>query len=79
LRATFILQKAQIVINFLFIQPTIEDCATCSNLTPVKDNNEEQDFDERNEDEKGKSSSTPLIFLGFKISSTRTSCYLAKL
>jgi uncharacterized UBP type Zn finger protein len=45
----------------------------------MKDNNEEQDFDERNEDEEGKSSSTPLVFLGFKISSTRNSCYLAKL
>jgi hypothetical protein len=76
---TFVLQTAQIVINFLFIQPTIEDCAICSNYTPTKDNNEEQDFDERNEDEEGKSSSTPLIFLDFKISSTRNSCYLAKL
>jgi hypothetical protein len=44
----------------------------------MKDNNEEQDFDERNEDEEGKSCSAPLIFLGFKISSTRNSCYLAK-
>jgi hypothetical protein len=33
----------------------------------------------KNEDEEGKSSSTPLIFLGFKISSTRNSYYLAKL
>jgi hypothetical protein len=45
----------------------------------MKDNNEEQDFDERNEDEEGKRSSTPLIFLDFKISSTRSSSYLAKL
>jgi hypothetical protein len=67
------------VINFLFIQPTIDDCATCSNYTPMKDNNVEQDFDERNEDEDVKSSSTPLIFIGFKISSTRNSCYLEKL
>jgi len=67
------------VRNFLFIPPTIEDCATCSNYTPIMDDNEEQDFDERNEDEEGKSSSTPLIFLGFKTSSTRSSCYLAKL
>ena len=45
----------------------------------MKDNNEEQDFDERNEDEEGKNSSTPLIFLGFKTSNIRKSCYLAKL
>jgi hypothetical protein len=45
----------------------------------MKDNNVEQDFDERNEDEDGKSSSTPLIFLGFKIGSTRNSCYLENL
>ena len=67
------------MINFLFIEPTIEDCATCSNYTPMEDNNEEQDFYERNEDEEGKSGSTPLIFLGFKISSTRNSCNLEKL
>jgi len=67
------------VIIFLFIQPTIEDCATCSNYTPMEDNKEEQDFDERNEDEEGKSNSTPIIFLGFQISSTRNSCHLAKL
>ena len=46
------------MINFLFIPRTIEDCTTCPNYTPIKDNNEEQDFDERNEDEEGKSSST---------------------
>jgi len=45
----------------------------------MEDNKEEQDFDERNEDEEGKSNSTPIIFLGFQISSTRNSCHLAKL
>jgi hypothetical protein len=46
--------------DHIFPLPKIQDCATCSDYSPVRGSNKEEDTDARKEDEQCASSSRPL-------------------